>query len=55
MDCWEREAAGFLASYLTMVNTAEFLDGVDKILEEYDRDLLSVTECSGRSGSSANR
>ena len=44
MDRSEREAAGFLASYLTMVNTAEFLDGVDEILEEYDGGLLSVTE-----------
>jgi hypothetical protein len=44
MDRSEREAARFLASYLTMVNTAEFLDRIDKILEEYERDLLSVTE-----------
>lgn len=44
MDCWEREAAGFLASYLTMANTAEFLDGVDRILDEYEHDLLSMTE-----------
>ena len=44
MDCWEREAAGFLESYLTMANTAEFLDGVDRILDEYERDLLSMTE-----------
>jgi hypothetical protein len=44
MDRSEREAAGFLASYLAMVNTAEFLDGIDRILEEHDRDLLSVTE-----------
>jgi len=44
MDRSEREAAGFLATYLTMVNRAEFLDGIDRILEEYERDLLSVTE-----------
>ena len=44
MDSSEREASGSRASYLTMVNAAEFLDGTDRILEEYDHDLLSVTE-----------
>jgi hypothetical protein len=44
MNRWEREAARLLASCLTLANMAEFLAGVDRILEEHDRDLLSVTE-----------
>lgn len=44
MDRWEEQAAGFLASYLTMANTAEFLNGIDRILDECDEERLSATE-----------
>jgi hypothetical protein len=44
----EREAASYLASALALANTAEFLAGLDRILNEHDRELMSTTEALWR-------
>jgi hypothetical protein len=44
----KRNAASFWASALALANTVEFLDGVDHLLPEFDRSLLTTTEALWR-------
>jgi hypothetical protein len=44
MDPFEREAASILAASLALANTAEFLDGIDRVFQEFDRNVLTTTE-----------